>query len=406
MHVLYLHQHFSTPEKGSGTRSYEFGRRLVKNGHAVTMITGNSCLDLPLGSEPYRVMDIEGMEVIVLNAPYASTMVSGQRIRSFVNYARRAQSVGRRLPRPDVVLATSTPLTVALPGIRLSRRFRIPLVFEVRDLWPEAPIQMCALRNPLAISAARMLERKAYRRAARIIALSPGMIAGVLQQGTPVEKLAFIPNASDLDFFTPGPPDPDFLRKYGLEGKFPAVYAGNVGPSAGLEILLGAAARTTDNIAWVIAGEGHDLHELKRKAAKADLLEKVHFLGHLSKYEVAALYRCAGCVLVLFRNLPVLSTNSPNKFFDALAAGRPVITNMTGWVADLLQNNHAGTAVAPDSAHDLARAVEDLGRRPERAVMMGGNARLLAEEKFDREILFEQFEEVLTSALNTSKRSK
>ena len=147
----------------------------MKNGHAVTMITGNSCLDLPLGSEPYRVMDIEGMEVIVLNAPYASTMVSGQRIRSFVNYARRAQSVGRRLPRPDVVLATSTPLTVALPGIRLSRRFRIPLVFEVRDLWPEAPIQMCALRNPLAISAARMLERKAYRRAARIIALSPGM---------------------------------------------------------------------------------------------------------------------------------------------------------------------------------------------------------------------------------------
>lgn len=406
MRVMYLHQHFSTPEKGSGTRSYEFGRRLVKKGHAVSVITGNSCLNIPMGSEPYCAMDVEGMEVIVLNAPYASTMASGQRIRSFFNYARRARAVGGRLPRPDVVLATSTPLTVALPGIKLSRHFRVPLVFEVRDLWPEAPIQMGALRNPLAITAARMLERKAYRRAVRIIALSPGMIAGVLQQGAPVEKLEFIPNASDLEFFTPGSPPPGFLEKYGIEGKFLAVYAGNVGPSADLEKLLGAAALSPDSIAWVIAGEGHDLQDLKRKAARADLLHKVHFLGHLSKYEVADLYRGAGCVLVLFRNLPVLSTNSPNKFFDALAAGRPVITNMTGWVANLLEENLAGTAIIPDSAHDLARAVEDLSRRPERAATMGRNARLLAAEKFDRELLFEQLEEVLASALNAGKRRK
>ncbi|NLI70318.1 MAG: glycosyltransferase family 4 protein [Firmicutes bacterium] len=404
MRVMYLHQHFSTPEKGSGTRSYEFGRRLVKKGHTVTVITGNSCLKLPMGREPYRAIDVEGMEVIVLNAPYASTMVSGQRIRSFFNYAHRARAVGRRLPRPDVVLATSTPLTVALPGIGLSRKFRVPLVFEVRDLWPEAPIQMGALRNPLAITAARMLERKAYRRAVRIIALSPGMIAGVLQQGASVEKLEFIPNSSDLEFFTPGPPVPDLLERYGLDGKFLAVYAGNVGPSADLEILLAAAALSPDNIAWVVAGEGHDLQDLKRKAAKAGLLDRVHFLGHLSKFEVADLYRCAGCVLVLFRNLPVLSTNSPNKFFDALAAGRPVITNMTGWVANLLEDNHAGTGIIPGSAHELARAVEDISRRPERAAAMGRNARMLAAEKFDREILFERFEEVLTSALNTAKR--
>lgn len=396
LRVLYLHQHFSIPEKGDGTRSYEFGRRLVRNGHSVTMITGNSSLKLSMGREPYRTLDVEGMEVIVLNASYNSTMETDERIRSFINYAYRAIKTGSKLQRPDVVFATSTPLSVAVPGIRLSRRFRVPMVFEVRDLWPEAPIQIGALKNPLAIKCARILERRAYRRAKRIIALSPGMISGILQQGAPAEKIEFIPNASDLELFKPGPPDAEFLKEYRLENRFLAVYAGNVGPSAGLETLLGAAAALKDpRVTWVIAGEGKDLREMQRKVADSDLQDRVRFLGHLSKYDVVRLYRCAGCVLVLFRDLPVLSTNSPNKFFDALAAGKPVIANMPGWIEGLISDNNAGIAVPPGSATELARAVKSLAARPEMAQMMGTNARLLAEDKFDRDVLYEKFEEVL-----------
>lgn len=412
MRILYLHQNFNIPERGCGTRSFEFGWRLVRNGHAVTIITANYNMGISMAkNEPYRKMNIEGMEVVVLNCPpdhaaEKSIPAPPGHIGHTGNgwpvpgYDRRTVSAASGLPQPDIILASTPPLNLARTAAKLGRRFRVPVVLDVDELWPEAPIQKETLRGPVSIALARRLERKAYRSASRIIVHSPGMISGALRQGAQVEKIEYIPNGADVDKITPGPADEQFLKEHGLEAGFAAVYAGNVHANTGLEMLTAAAATLSkaDNINWVITGEGDNLNEIRRHVADAGLQERVRFPGNLSEQEVARLYRSAGCMLVLYRNLPAQLTGAPDALFDGLAAGKPVITNLSGWTADLLHDNNAGVAVPPDNFRELARAVESLSKRPELARMMGSNARTLAEEKFDREMLFQELENLLISA--------
>ena len=178
MRILYLHQFFVTREGVGGTRSYEFARRFVERGHAVRMVTA--------GEETHTV---DGIEVVGVRGAYAdymraTAMSNAGRMAAFARFAIGATSAALRGPRPDVVYATSPPLTMAIPALAASLRWRAPLVFEVRDLWPEAPIQMGALRNPVAHALARALERAAYARSTSLVALSPG-IQAALPPGSP-----------------------------------------------------------------------------------------------------------------------------------------------------------------------------------------------------------------------------
>ncbi|MBD3176836.1 MAG: glycosyltransferase, partial [Armatimonadia bacterium] len=150
MHILYLHQYFCTPEGSSGTRSYEMARRLVAAGHRVTMVCSAANLghlDLPAGRSD---LEIDGIHVIALNVAYSNRMSHLERIKAFYRFAWGARQAGRAASGVDVVFATSTPLTIAYPGVGASRRHRCPMVFEVRDLWPELPIAVGALRDPVS----------------------------------------------------------------------------------------------------------------------------------------------------------------------------------------------------------------------------------------------------------------
>ena len=178
MQILYVHQFFVTRAGVGGTRSYEFARRFVERGHAVRMVTAGQA-----------TTSVEGIEVVGVRGGYsdymrATAMSNLSRMLAFARFAIGATVAALRGPRPDVIYATSPPLTMALPALAASLRWRSPLVFEVRDLWPEAPIQMGALRNPVAQRLARAVERFVYARSARLIALSPG-IAGIDHPGEP-----------------------------------------------------------------------------------------------------------------------------------------------------------------------------------------------------------------------------
>ena len=170
MKILYLHQYFKTPGMAGGTRSFEMARRLVARGHEVHVVTAR---DAP-GSRVWTYTQESGIDVHWCSVPYSNHMSYSRRIRAFAKFsrlaARRAASI-----EADVLFATSTPLSIVLPASYAARRQRIPMVFEVRDLWPELPIAVGALKNPLAIAAARWLERFAYRKATHVVALSPGM---------------------------------------------------------------------------------------------------------------------------------------------------------------------------------------------------------------------------------------
>lgn len=195
MKILYLHQYFVPPDAAGGTRSYELARRLVARGHDVTLVTSSAHMQ---GSARHRTLD--GIEVVVLPVDYDNAMSNGERIRAFVEFAGRAAFEAARHPT-DVVFATSTPLTIAIPGLAARFLTSAPLVFEVRDLWPEIPIAMGSLRNPLARAAARGLEWLAYHGSCEVVALSPGMADGVAKVGIPRERITVIPNGCDVEKF-------------------------------------------------------------------------------------------------------------------------------------------------------------------------------------------------------------
>ncbi len=399
MRILYLHQFFITRDAAGGTRSYELARHLVRSGHEVVILTAAA------GRSPGR-HSIEGIQVVEVGGAspdYAAATAHayGRRMAGFARFALGATAAALRAVRPDVVLATSPPLTIALPGIAAAKRYRAPLVFEVRDLWPEAPIQMGALPNPLAQKAARALERAVYRAARHVVALSPGMRDGVIAAGVDPERVTLVPNASDLDLFSPGLDPGDLRERLGLEDKFVASYFGTMGEANDLTQVVEAASllaqRGENGVAFVLQGDG------KRRAAiegevRRRGLGNVVLLPAAGKASAARLAAASDACMTIFKDVPILATNSPNKLFDTFAAGRAAIVNTDGWQRELVERHGAGLyARAGDPGH-LAEQVLWLRDHPEETASYGRNARRLAETQFDRRILAERMRAVLEEA--------
>jgi glycosyltransferase involved in cell wall biosynthesis len=370
LRILYLHQFFMTREGAGGTRSYEFARRFVQRGHRVRMVTAG---------EQHSTVD--GIDVVSVRGAYsdymrATGMSNLKRMAAFARFAAGATLAALRGPRPDVIYATSPPLTMALPAVLASLRWRAPLVFEVRDLWPEAPIQMGALRNPVAQRLARALERFVYARSTRLIALSPG-----IQAALPPGRATLVSNSADLDLFDPAPPT----------GPFQVAYFGAMGEANDLTAVV-EAARLLPDVGFVLMGDGKRRADLERTAPP-----NVHFRRG-SKTDVARLAAESSACLTVFKDVPVLATNSPNKLFDTFAAGRPAIVNTDGWMRELVERNDAGVYVRAGDAGDLAEKIAELRDNPDEARRMGQNARALAEREFSRDELAERALAVLEKA--------
>lgn len=408
MNILYIHQYFTTPELGGGTRSYEFARSLVKRGHEVTILTSSQSNDF-LASEKKKADEyIEGVHVIYLKTPYSNYMTFKRRLGSFVDFSLRATLVGIRIKRYDLIFATSTPLTVAIPGIILSILRRVPMVFEVRDLWPEVPIQMGVIKNPLLIKLLRWFEAFTYKHACHNIALSPGMVKGILDKGVTGDRVTMIPNYCNLDFFKPEKSNNNILGELiSINGTIIA-YCGAISYANNIDIIIYAAEKLQkmdSRVTFIIAGEGRLKPKLE-ELTKIKKLKNIVFLGKISKYEVAELYKKATACLVLFKRLPILSTNSPNKFFDALAAGKPIITNMGGWIGKLVENYKIGFSIESDDIQSLVEVTKKLSHMSQDDIeSMGQNARKLAEEKFNREDMVEKLEKIFQEVKISYKKN-
>lgn len=407
MRILYLHQYFNTPHMSGGTRSYEFAKRLVNRGHDVCMITSRRerGLERDVGwTETHE----DGIRVRWFSVPYSNRMNHVQRMNAFARYAW-VSSIAASRTEADVVFATSTPLTVAIPAICCSWRQQIPMVFEVRDLWPEAPIAAGVLRNPMLIGAARFLERAAYQHSTRIVALSPGMKEGIVATGYPADRISVIPNASDTELFGQQCTAASELRKEHawLENRPMVLYAGALGAVNGVEYLVELAAAVGDidpEIRFVIIGDGREISGIREAAAHVNVLDRNLFmLPSLPKMEVAPWVAAATIATSLVINRSPLWKNSANKFFDALAAGVPVAINYGGWQADVIRESGAGLVLDPcdtrRAAHSLLQALRD----DEWLDRARSAAKRLAVERYDRDMLSEQLEQVLIDALAESR---
>ncbi len=408
MRILYIHQYFASRKGRTGTRSYEFGRYLAGKGHEVTMITsGVANAEFPVApGESSHEYEIDGIRVLSVaggyNDPHMGTTMGGwRRMLKFYEFSRAATRAGRKLVPPNVVFATHTPLTVGLAGRALSRRFRVPFVFEVRDLWPEALVNVGALNNRAAIWWLQRMARQIYREADHIIALSPGMKQGIVQTGIEAERVTVIPNASDLDLFNPGLDGSASRERLGLGKRFAAIYFGAMGLANGLEYAVEAARilaeRKEDGIVLVLHGSGGRRADLEALARGYGLTNVVFSDLVPDKGEIARIVAGCDVCLTIYRAAKE-QTWSPNKMFDALAAGRPVLINVSGWLGETVERNQCGLCLDPARPEALADALAKLSREPDLCRTMGANARALAEREFDRNLLAKRLEEVLLNA--------
>lgn len=411
MRILYLHQYFNTRRHAGSTRSYEIARRLVARGHEVNMVTSERSAAPGVSMLRRSQQTVEdGIRVHWLPVPYSNSMSYAQRIWAFSHFAVR--SLAKVVAHDsDVIFATSTPLTIAMPAVAGAQFHRIPMVFEVRDLWPEVPILIGAIHGRAPVALAQWLERFAYRHAERIIALSPGMAEGIVRCGYPAQHVTVIPNFAHLDLFgsdasSPGPfqAGQAFRRRYNwLQDRPLVVYLGTLGRANGVGYLAQVAAamrHRAPDARFLVVGTGYEEPAIRALAEDLGVLGRNFFMMEpVAKAEAPALLSAATVATSLFANNPALWTNSANKFFDALAAGRPIAINYGGWQADLIQETGCGLVMPADSPEKGAALLCDWLVDEARLRWAGKAAHELATTCFHPEAIVDQFERVLFEAV-------
>lgn len=401
MRILFLDQHFATPRQATSTFPFVMTRELVRRGHAVEVLT----TDQSGRRGSWYVTEEEGLRIHWCPVPYSNRMGYGRRLIAFGRFCAKAASYGRKFAAFDVVYACSTPLTIALPGVSLARRFRAPMIFEVRDLWPEVPIALGALTTPWSIWAARALERFAYRNASYVVSRSPMMADGVAATGFPRERIRVVPNACDFARFdVPESWGRDFRAQYDwLEDRPLVLYAGTFGlvNDCRYIVRLAHAVRPLlPEARFLLVGAGREQELVERAARELGVLNETLFLRPpVPKEEVPRLFSAADVVMSTVRDVPALHANCANKFFDALAAGRAVAINHEGWLADLIRDHDCGlvlpAAEIPAAARQMAAALRDRDSLRH----AGQRARRLGKTRFDALRCTDVVEEVLHAAL-------
>ena len=428
MHILWLHQYFATPSGWGSVRTYEFGRRFVAAGHKVEVLCCAAYDPTLVGK---GILDAAGMRVHVSSTRYRPQMGFLARIGSFLSFAGFAVwHVLRHGRKYDLIIASSGPLTMALPALLARWLHKTPFVFEVIDVWPDAAIESGVLRNRLLQGAAFRLEACAYRHASRIVTCSTGMTERIVRKGAHratgwrshnayratgwrshnshraiggvshcahanayADKIATISNCCDLEIF-----QPDTARRraaraaLGLrEDQFVILYTGAMGRSNAIDDLVQAANQTAGDARWVwcFAGDGPEADKLRQ-------LPGSRFFGMLSREQLIDLYQAADVAVVTFLHAPLFEENSPNKFFDAIAAGLPVVFNRSTWLeADLAAYGCGFVCTGEIPGNEMAAQLQRLASDPVLRQRMGAGARRLAEERFSRDQLADRYLEVV-----------
>ncbi|WP_454046540.1 glycosyltransferase family 4 protein [Chryseobacterium sp. Marseille-Q8038] len=391
MNILYIHQYFVTPQEPGGTRSYWLAQELIKNGHKVTMLTSSSKF-----SEDIKVVQVDGIEVVYIKEDYDQNMSVSRRLKAFLKFMYKSSVLGLKQKDIDLVIATSTPLTIGIPALILKWFKNKPFVFEVRDLWPEVPIQMGAIKNSWTIKTTRLLEKTIYKNASRVIALSPGMQDGVVKY-IPKEKTSMIPNMAKMDEFWPRGKNDQLMEKLGLKiDSFKIVHFGSLGLANGAHSIIESAKllKNREDIEFLFVGGGSTENDLIEEVEKNNL-KNVKFLGKFPMTDVSEIVNFSDVSVISFLDLPILYTNSPNKLFDSLSAGKPIIVNSAGWTKDIAEEYHCGYYVNPNRPEELVQKVLYLKDNPDVVDKMGQNARKLAETVYDKSILCKKFVEVI-----------
>ena len=394
MKILYVHQYFKTPQEGGAIRSYYLAKGLVEHGFEVEMVTTHN-------APGYLKQNIEGITVHYLPVKYTNEMGAIQRILSFMRFVWKAKRQIKKLKGFDIAYVTSTPLTVGLIGLWLKRKRKVPFLFEVRDLWPTAPIELGAVKWGFLKKWLYSLEAKIYKGADKIVALSPGM-RDWIKKVVPDKEVYMIPNMADCQFFKNEIKDPKLVEFYHARNPFVITYLGSIGPANHLEYFLeiaGLCQQEKINIQFKIVGNGGRLSHIKL-SSYLQKLTNVEFIPHQNKEGVKDILNISDATYVCFANIPVLATNSPNKLFDSLASGKLTIVNTPGWTKELVEKYQCGFYADPLNPQDFVARIRPFLEQRDLLERHKKNARSIAEQHYSKRLQVQK----LVSILNNEKQ--
>ena len=397
MHILIIHQAFASYNEPGGTRHYEFARLLAARGHQVTVIaspvsyiTGQKIT----GTEQILVSE-NGVTILRANVYAAHHKSFYHRIIAFFSFMFSAFWIGFGVQNVDIVWGTSPPIFQGATAWILARLKGAKFLFEVRDLWPEFAIAIGILKNPVIIWLSEWLERFLYHHADQIIVNSPGFIDSVKNRGG--RQIELIPNGADPEMFNPADDGAAFRHAHGLDDKFVALYAGAHGMSNDLDVVLDAAKliqiQTTSalesptlnrQIQIVFLGDGKEKIALQKRAVTMGL-NKVIFLPSVPKNEMSRVLAGTDACIAILKPLDEYKTTYPNKVFDYMAAGKPVILVIDGVIRQVIETAKCGVFSEPGNAKAMANAIYLLASNPAKCREMGMNGRKYLKENFSRE---------------------
>ncbi len=388
MKIAVFLQYYHTPDCPTAARPYALVERLARE-HEVTVITTQSWRDKRLTHQ--FSWTPPGVRLVEFGVPYDNSMSTLPRLRAFSQYALRASAHGLRMSRPDLIIGSSPPLSVAIVAALVARLRGIPWIFEVQDLWPSFPIQMGAFSQPGLSDLLHKLEVRLYQSASHVVTVSPDMEAHV-RAVAPHSSVTTLEYGSDHDLVSDITDEQRaaLRRRFDLDRRFLILYAGTFGRANAIPTLLDSAKQLGDrsDLLFAFAGRGYYDAAVEQAAQQCD---HIRSLPPLPYPEALRLFALADVSLVSFLDRPVLAANSPGKLYDSLATGTPVVVTNPGWTKRLVETHDCGWYVPPESPTQLTTCLRDVLDAPERLTTASQNARSLSRRRFRRSDLMDQY---------------
>jgi glycosyltransferase involved in cell wall biosynthesis len=406
MRIAYVCHYFVPEPAAPAARVHEFARAWVQAGHQVDVVT--TFPNHPVGRIPREYRGrlqstewIDGIRVLRCWLYAVPNRGIGRRGLDHLSFMLTALLFGLpRLREVDVVIASSPTLFSALSAWLMARVKRVPFVLEVRDLWPEAIVDLGLMRRgSLSVRVLESLARFLYREAARVVVVTNAFADRLGVQGVPRSKLAVIPNGADTHLFTPGQDGQAVRAALQLDGRFVVAYVGSHGLSHGLGAVLDAAEARPE-VTFLLVGDGADRDRLVAERDRRDL-RNVIMRQSVSKAEVPGVYAAADACLVPLRDVPIFETFVPSKLFEVLAAGRPVIGAVRGEARDILNRSGGALVVDPERGDQIVEAIDRLQGDAALRADLAQHGRAFAQQQYDRDMLARRYLDLLQGVVHS-----
>ncbi len=405
MQILFLSHYFPPENNAPASRTHEHCARWARAGHDVTVLT---CVPNCPGGEVYpgyrnrlrrQVEMVDGIRVVRVWTYLAPNAGTWRRIANYLSYMVSAVLASLRLPRPDVVVATSPQFFCGWAGVLASRVKRAPLVLEIRDIWPESIVAVGAMRNRRVLGILEELERRMYLAARHIVAVGDGYRDNILGKVDVADRISVITNGVDLVRYSPREPDARFLQRWNLDGKFVCSYVGTIGMAHGLEVVIEAAkllrAGGRDDIRFCLVGDGAMRKSLEQQARHESVSDMVVCTGRLPKEEMPAVLASSDACLVHLKGCELFETVVPSKIFEIMAMGRPIIMGVKGQARRMVIDAGAGVEMEPDCPRSLVAAVETLAAEAHAGYVRSAGARAYVANHFSRDTFAKRYLDLL-----------